>query len=167
MRRDHIFKTETRFFNQCPIHMIMFLFFFDGFQLGSAKWWQAINRVQPLKSHEPARYRFMVDLQINHKTVTRWLMALERLYAIYRLPPFGAPKLKAVKKEQKHYHMDWTLVKEPGFRFENMIASHLLKWSQYMYDTQGRDVELRYFRDTQKREVDFVITEDQKPIQFI
>lgn len=107
------------------------------------------------------------DLQLNHKTVTRWLMALERLYAIYRLPPFGAPKLQAVKKEQKHYHMDWTLVKDPGFRFENLIASHLLKWTQYLYDTQGRDVELRYFRDTQKREVDFVITEDRKPIQFI
>jgi len=29
-------------------------------------------------------------------------------------------------------------------------------------DTEGWDVELRYFRDIDKQEVDFVITEDEK-----
>ena len=48
-----------------------------------------------------------------------------------------------------------------------MIASQLLKWTHYLQDTQGRDVELRYFRDQEQREVDFVVTEDNKPILFI
>ena len=34
-------------------------------------------------------------------------------------------------------------------------------------DTQGRDRELRYFRDIGGREVDFVVTERQKPILFV
>ena len=32
------------------------------------------------------------DLQVSHKAAAAWLSALERLYAIFRLPPFGAPK---------------------------------------------------------------------------
>lgn len=104
------------------------------------------------------------DLQISHPTVARWLDVFERVYAIFRLPPFGAPKLRAVKKEQKHYHFDWTLVSEPGPRFENLIASHLLKWVHFQIDVEGRDLELRYFRDIDGREVDFIVTERRKPI---
>jgi predicted AAA+ superfamily ATPase len=103
------------------------------------------------------------DLQLNHKTVARWLGALERLYAIFRLSPFGAPRIRAVKKEQKHYHFDWSLVPNDAARFENLVASHLLKWVHFQQDTEGRDVDLRYFRDKDGREVDFVVTEDGQP----
>ena len=107
------------------------------------------------------------DLQVSHKTVAHWLQILERLYAIFRLSPFGAPRIRAVKKEQKHYHWDWTLVQEPALRFENLIASHLLKWVHYEQDVKGRDLELRYFRDTDRREVDFVIVERRVPKLFV
>ncbi len=107
------------------------------------------------------------DLQVSHKTVSHWLMVLERLYSIFRLSPFGAPKIRAVKKEQKHYHFDWSLIMDPAARFENMVASHLLKWVHFEQDVKGRDVELRYFRDVDGREVDFVVLENSKPIQFI
>jgi uncharacterized protein len=107
------------------------------------------------------------DLQVSHGSVKSWLEILERLYAIFRLPPFGAPKIRAVKKEQKHYHFDWTLVSDDSLRFENMIASHLLKWVHYQQDTEGKEIDLRYFRDIDGREVDFVITENDKPIRFI
>jgi predicted AAA+ superfamily ATPase len=107
------------------------------------------------------------DLQVSHKSVSSWLSALERLYAIFRLSPFGAPRVRAVKKEQKHYQMDWSLVTSGAARFENLVASHLLKWVHFQQDSQGRDLELRYFRDIDRREVDFVITERGKPIQFV
>jgi uncharacterized protein len=107
------------------------------------------------------------DLQVSHKSVSSWLSALERLYAIFRLSPFGAPRVRAVKKEQKHYQMDWSLVTSDAARFENLVASHLLKWVHFQQDSQGRDLELRYFRDIDRREVDFVITERGKPIQFV
>lgn len=107
------------------------------------------------------------DLQLAHKTVSRWLDILENIYMIFRLPPFGSPLIRAVKKERKHYHFDWTLVPERGARFENLVASHLLKWVHLRRDVYGDEIELRYFRDTDKREVDFCVTKDRKPLMFV
>jgi hypothetical protein len=107
------------------------------------------------------------DLQISHKTADSWLDALERLYSVFRLAPYGSPKIRAVKKEQKHYHFDWTLVPEDPARFENLAACHLLKWVHYRQDTEGLDLDLSYFRDTDGREVDFVITEKRRPVLFV
>jgi len=107
------------------------------------------------------------DLRVSHKTVASWMRALERLYAVFRLPPFGAPRLRAVKKEQKHYHYDWTVVPELPQRFENLVACHLLKWVQLQQDTAGRDLELAYFRDSDGREVDFVVIDRRRPITLV
>ena len=107
------------------------------------------------------------DLGLSHKTVANWLEILERLYAIYRLSPFGAPRIRAVKKARKHYHLDWSLVPDLPARFENLVASHLLKWVHFLADAEGRDVELRYFRDVDGREVDFVVLENRRPIRLI
>ncbi len=107
------------------------------------------------------------DLQASHATVARWLDILENLYAVFRLPPFGAPRIRAVKKERKHYHWDWSLVPDRALRFENMVASHLLKWVHHQQDTLGRDLELRYFRDVDGREVDFVVTEGRNPVLLV
>ncbi len=108
------------------------------------------------------------DLQVAHATVARWLDVLERLYAIFRVAPFGAPLLRAVRKERKHYHYDWTVIESLPARFENLVASHLLKWVDYQTDTQGRALELRYFRDIDGREVDFVITNRAgAPLAFV
>lgn len=107
------------------------------------------------------------DLQVSHQTLSRWADILERVYGIFRLPPFGAPKLRAVKKERKHYHYDWSVVPAAGARFENLIASHLLKWVEHQIDTEGRPLELRYFRDVDGREVDFVVVERGRPIALV
>jgi predicted AAA+ superfamily ATPase len=107
------------------------------------------------------------DLQVSHKAVANWLRILERLYALFRLSPFGAPRIRAVKKEQKHYHLDWSLVPEDGARFENLVAAHLLKWTHYQQDVFGRDLELRYFRDTDGREVDFVLSEGRRAVLLV
>ncbi len=107
------------------------------------------------------------DLQLSHKTVESWARILERLYAVFRLPPFGAPGIRAVKKARKHYHFDWSLVPDPAARFENLVASHLLKWVHYRQDTEGLDLELRYFRDSEGREVDFVVVDRQTPVLMV
>ncbi|CAM6054058.1 unnamed protein product [Sphagnum tenellum] len=107
------------------------------------------------------------DLQVSHKAVTQWLLILERLYSIFRLAPFVAPKIRAVKKEQKHYHFDWTLVDDLSLRFENLVAAALLKWVHFRQDTLGEDIELRYFRDIDGREVDFVLVRGRKPVLMI
>ena len=106
------------------------------------------------------------DLQISHGTASKWLQILERMYHIFTIHPFGAPKIKSVKKEFKHYHYDWSLVQEAGCRFENFVGSHLLKWCHWMEDSEGEDMELRYFRDKEQREVDFVVLRNRNPIMF-
>jgi hypothetical protein len=92
---------------------------------------------------------------------------LERFYASFRLSPIGLPKIRAIKKAQKHYHWDWSLVADAGPRFENVVASHLLEWVHWQQDVEGRDYELRYFRDTDGREVDLVVVDRRKPIMLV
>lgn len=104
------------------------------------------------------------DLQVSQPTVQRWISLLSLLYYTFPVAPFGSPKIRAVKKLQKIYLWDWSLVEEPGFRFENLVASHLLKYCHFKADTEGLNMELRYLRDTDGREIDFVVLEDRKPI---
>ncbi|OFW17699.1 MAG: AAA family ATPase [Acidobacteria bacterium RIFCSPLOWO2_02_FULL_65_29] len=104
------------------------------------------------------------DLQIDHKTAERWLQILENLYVCFRVSPYGSPKVRAVKKERKLYLWDWSSVEDAGPRFENLVASQLLKYCHWIEDTEGYAMELRYLRDVDKREVDFVVMKDRKPL---
>lgn len=80
------------------------------------------------------------------------------------MAPFGAPKIRALKKEQKLYLWDCSANSEEGPRFENLVASHLLKFCYFIEDTEGDRMELRYIRDTNQREVDFVVIKNKKPL---
>jgi len=107
------------------------------------------------------------DLQVSPRTTAAWLDAAERLYAIFRLAPFGSPRIRAVKKQRKHYHADWTLPSADGPRFENLVACHLLKWVHWRQDVEGEDLELRYLRDRDGHETDFVVTERGEPTLLV
>jgi predicted AAA+ superfamily ATPase len=111
----------------------------------------SINKLSPL-------------LEVTHPTLKRYLMILENLYLIYRISPFGSPKIRAVKKEQKLYFWDWSILHDSGAKFENLVASQLLKFCHYLEDTQGYRMELRYLRDTDKREIDFVVVQENAPL---
>lgn len=104
------------------------------------------------------------DLQVSQPSVDRWISALENLYYCYRISPFGSAKIRAVKKLQKLYLWDWSAIKNPGPQFENFVAGHLLKFCQYIEDTEGDNMELRYLRDTEGHEVDFIVLKNKKPL---
>ncbi len=103
-------------------------------------------------------------LQVAHDTAERWISILERMYVCFRISPFGAPRIRAVKKEQKLYMYDWSQVRTSGERFENFIACQLLKYCHYMEDTEGYNMELAFLRDTDNREIDFVVLKDRMPL---
>jgi predicted AAA+ superfamily ATPase len=105
-----------------------------------------------------------VDLEVSPNTVSRWIEVLEGVYYCYRVLPYGSPKIRAVKKSAKLYLWDWAEVESPGSRFENLVASHLLKLCHFLEDTEGHRMELRFIRDTDLREVDFVVIKDRKPL---
>lgn len=103
------------------------------------------------------------DLEINYRTVAHWISIFEKNYACFRIMPFGNTKIKAVKKENKLYLWDWAQIEKTSSRFENLIAVHLLRFIHYIIDVKGIKAELRFFRDTRKREVDFIIIKNKKP----
>ena len=43
----------------------------------------------------------------------------------------------------------------------------VFEWVHFQQDTRGRDLELRFFRDVDRREVDFVVTEGLRPMLFV
>lgn len=103
------------------------------------------------------------DLQVTHKTVSLWVDILERFYYHYRIYPFTASTIKSLRKEPKIYLWDWSQVQNKGSRLENIVGSHLLKFVHILQDTEGYNVELKYLRDIEGREVDFLIIIDNKP----
>lgn len=102
-------------------------------------------------------------LQASHEAVERWVTILERLYVCFRIAPFGSRKIRAVRKEKKLYFWDWSLVSDEGTRFENLVACQLLKYCHWVEDTEGFRMELRFLRDIDRREVDFVVLREGKP----
>lgn len=103
------------------------------------------------------------DLEVDFKTIERWITILESVYYCYRISPYGAPKIRAVKKEQKLFLWDWSEIQDAGAKWENFVGSHLLKYCHFLEDTQGFKMELRFLRDETAREVDFVVLKNKKP----
>lgn len=130
-----------------------------------------LDKVELLAEALPARvgsqlsYKSLAeDLEVSDKTVKRWIGILDNLYYCYLLSPFGSTKIKAIKKSQKLYLWDWSEIIDPGIRFENMVASHLLKLCHFWQDSLGHKSEVRYIRDETGKECDFVVIKDRKPI---
>ncbi|MBI2027764.1 MAG: ATP-binding protein [Deltaproteobacteria bacterium] len=107
------------------------------------------------------------DIQIGFDTVSHWIELLERLYYLFRISPFSKKIQRSLSKEKKAYLLDWAQIKDSASRFENLIACHLLKSIHFWKDLGYGDYELNYFRDKDKREIDFIITLDRRPIVAI
>lgn len=103
------------------------------------------------------------DLSVSHKAVSRWIGILEMVYYCYRVYPFQISALRSLKKEPKLYLWDWSEVADEGDRFENMVASHLLKYCHFLRDYFGYGMAVYFVRTREKKEVDFVVTVAQKP----
>ncbi len=104
------------------------------------------------------------DLSASHEAVERWVNIFENLYYCFRIRPFGSKKINALKKDRKLFLWDWSLCANIGAKFENLVASNLLKHCHFIEDTYGDDMELCYLRDKNKREVDFVVLKNNLPL---
>jgi predicted AAA+ superfamily ATPase len=107
------------------------------------------------------------DLEVAYTTIKRWLNYLVELYYCFLIIPYAKSLPRAIKKESKLYLWDYSEVKEKGSRFENLIAQHLLKYCHFLTDTGVGDYDLRYLKNKEKFEVDFLITENKKPFLMI
>jgi len=103
------------------------------------------------------------DLEVSHRAITNWMNILEQFYYHFRIYPWHQRGIRSLKKEPKLYLFDWSEVKDETARFENLIASHLLKLVHYLNEYEGYKVGLHYLRTPDKKEVDFLLTVDDKP----
>ncbi len=103
------------------------------------------------------------DLEVSHKAVRSWLDILELFYYHFRIYPFHLKSIRSFKKIPKLYLLDWSEVKNPEARFENLIAVHLLKFVSFLRENEGYLVELHFLRGFNGKEVDFLISVNKKP----
>ena len=107
------------------------------------------------------------DMQVAVESVRQWTDHLQRLYFLYLIRPFAGKIARSLRKEPKLYLWDWSEIADDGVRFENLVASHLLKWCHFTQDWGLPVLELHYLRDREKREVDFLLTLNGKPWALI
>jgi uncharacterized protein len=107
------------------------------------------------------------DLEVSFPAIRNWMEILNRNYYLFRVPPYGGNLTRTFKKEGKIYLWDWAELADPGPRFENFLAVHLLKYCTYFQEAHGISCELWYIRDREKREVDFLLTWEKKPWRLI
>jgi predicted AAA+ superfamily ATPase len=103
------------------------------------------------------------EVKVTVDTVRRWLVLLESLHHGFRVRPWHRNVARSLRKEPKWFLRDWSAVEDEGARAETFVACHLLKAVETWEDSGVGRFELRYLRDKERREVDFLVVRDGKP----
>lgn len=102
------------------------------------------------------------DLEIAPATAKHWLGVFEAMHYVFVCRPFTYKLARTVHKQPKVYFFDNAEVADTAARFENLVATHLLKRVHFLQDALGLDVDLHFIRDKEGREVDFAITRGRR-----
>lgn len=100
------------------------------------------------------------DLAVSPATLKKYLDILEALYIVFVVRPFHDNIARATLQSPKVYFYDTGLVEgDEGLRFENLVATALLKQVQWQHDVQGKEAGLYYIRTKDGAEVDFALSD--------
>jgi uncharacterized protein len=102
-------------------------------------------------------------VKVSIDTIRRWVITLNNFYFCFTVKPWSKNISRSLLKEPKIYLWDWSEVEDQGQRAENFIAGHLLKAVHFWTDRGLGLYDLYFLRDKDKREVDFLVTKDNKP----
>jgi predicted AAA+ superfamily ATPase len=105
------------------------------------------------------------DVGAAHATVREWLQVFEALYHCFLVPPYAKRLKRAIHSIPKLYLYDILQIPiaREGVRLENLTALHLLKACHFWTDVAQGEFQLRFIRDKEGREVDFLVLRDGKP----
>jgi predicted AAA+ superfamily ATPase len=103
------------------------------------------------------------QIRVSENTVRNWITTLCSFHYGFVVKPWFRNVAKALRKEPKWFLRDWSGIDDPGKRAETLCACHLLKAVEGWTDLGLGSFELRYLRDTHKREVDFLVIRDGEP----
>lgn len=106
-------------------------------------------------------------VKVSVDTIRRWINTLSVFYYCFVIRPWTKNITRSLLKEPKIYLWDWSDLDDIGMRAENFVASHLLKAVHYWTDQGFGSYDLYFLRDKEKREVDFVVTKDEKPWMLV
>lgn len=102
------------------------------------------------------------DLSISPVTLKRYLDILQALFIVFAVHPWHHNIARAIQQTPKIYFFDTGLVRgDEGVRFENAVATMLLKHIHFLQDSQGQASGLHYVRTKDGAEVDFALSNDQ------
>lgn len=125
---------------------------------------EALTYLLPNKVGSPISINnFAQDLGVAFETVKSWLLLLDRFFVTFRLKPFHKKIARSITKERKLYLFDYPQIEDPAARFENMIAVDLLRAITTWNECGHGPFDLFYVRNREKQEVDFLITERNRP----
>lgn len=129
-----------------------------------------LSRIEMLASLIPERVGAPLSraalrelLEVSFDTVRRWVAALDELYYLFEIKPFQKAVSRSLRKDGKVYLWDWSEVQGAAARFENLVASHLLKFCHFATDTGEGNFDLWCLRSRDGHEIDFLITLDGRP----
>jgi predicted AAA+ superfamily ATPase len=104
------------------------------------------------------------ELEVAHTTVKFWLEQLKRLYLLFPVAPWAKKVSRGLRREKKWYFLDWYYVPEESGRLENMVATYLYRVCLALTDMGLGDYQLYYLRTLDKKEIDFIVEANRKPI---
>ena len=102
-------------------------------------------------------------VRVSDQTIRRWLNVLKSFFYCFTLQPWSTNINRSLLKEPKLYLCDWSIVEEPGQRLETFVACQLKKAIDFWNDYGFGKYNLYFLRDKEKKEVDFLITENNEP----
>lgn len=102
-------------------------------------------------------------INVSSVTIRRWIKTLQAFFYCFTLQPWSKNISRSLIKEPKTYLWDWINVDDDGHRAENLVAVHLLKAVHFWTDYGFGQYDLWFIRDKEKREVDFLVSRDNKP----
>ena len=129
---------------------------------------------------EPVNYKRLAEIaDISQPTAREWLHLLEGLGIIYRLRPFANNQLQRLTRTPKLYFCDTGLCAylsmwltpealmngaAAGHYFENYVVMEMVKYYAY----SPSKVNLTYYRDSNAKEIDLLIEENNSihPIEI-
>jgi predicted AAA+ superfamily ATPase len=106
-------------------------------------------------------------IRVSDQTIRRWITVLESFFYCFTIKPWSSNISRTLIKQPKIYLWDWSQLQDRGAKVENFVASHLLKAIHFWTDIGFGKYELYFLRDKDKHEVDFLITQNQKPWMMV
>lgn len=107
------------------------------------------------------------ELEAAHTTVKSWLEQLKRLYLLFSVDPWTHKISRGLRKEKKWYFLDWYYAPEGPATLENMVAAYLYRTCLCLSDMGYGRFGLYYIRTLDKKEIDFLVTREHKPVMAV